>query len=155
MDGFAAKPTTIPLLAAKLADLLPHLALAAPQAVDLVDAERDGDRSVEVLDRKVLDELTGGDATLTSSVLRDYVESTTSDVTALSDALERGDLEGAGRQAHRIKGASAMVGAVRVQAIAADIEAAAGDGGADLARRRDDLAAAVAEVAKTVEPADR
>jgi signal transduction histidine kinase/DNA-binding response OmpR family regulator len=155
MDDFAAKPTTIPLLAAKLADLLPHLALAAPQPVDLAEAERDEGGLDEVLDRTVLDELTGGDDTLTSSVLRDYVESTTADIASLRAALEQGDVEEAGRQAHRIKGASAMVGAVRVQTIAAAIEAAAGDGGAEMPARADDLAAALAQVAATVEPADR
>ena len=128
MDDFAAKPTTIPLLAVKLAEWLPHLELAAPEAVNLVDTDREEMEAEGALDRRVLEELTAGDAAMVASVLRDFADSTPADVARLREAVDAGDLETAARQAHGIKGASAMVGATRVQALAARIESGAGEG---------------------------
>jgi signal transduction histidine kinase/CheY-like chemotaxis protein/HPt (histidine-containing phosphotransfer) domain-containing protein len=182
MDDFAAKPTTIPLLAAKLRGWLPHLEFPpAPDPLDEVAAgagpgteggerergagergagdrgEGEGDRRdrEQVLDRSVLAELTAGDAALAAAVLRDFVESTAADILRLGDALDVDDRDAARRQAHRIKGASAVVGARRVEVLAARVEAEAGGGVGDLATLRDQLAAALTAVAEELaaEPA--
>jgi signal transduction histidine kinase/CheY-like chemotaxis protein/HPt (histidine-containing phosphotransfer) domain-containing protein len=146
MDDFAAKPTTIPLLAAKLREWLPHLDLA-PLAVDDAESEPD-DRRDGVLDRSVLDELTGGDAALAASVLRDFAASTEADVARLSESLEADDLDEVARQAHRIKGASSTVGAERLRVVAARLETEAGErvDRASLDGLRDELAVALAAV---------
>ena len=125
MDDFAAKPTTIPLLAAKLREWLPQLGVpAAP--VDAVVDERAGESAGGILDAAVLAEITGDDAALTATILRDYVDSTTADMARLGLALEAGDLDEVRLQAHRIKGASGVVGATQVARLAARIEGVAG-----------------------------
>jgi signal transduction histidine kinase/CheY-like chemotaxis protein/HPt (histidine-containing phosphotransfer) domain-containing protein len=157
MDDFAAKPTTIPLLAAKLREWLPHLEFPL-----LVDGEADpGDRADDVgaatpaaaIDRTVLAELTGGDDALVAAVLADFVESSAADLAGLDEALAAADLDAVRRQAHRVKGAGAVIGAAEVTGLAARIEAAAlgdgdGDGGGeDVQQLRDRLAVALERVA--------
>ena len=71
----------------------------------------------------------------------------------LTDALERNDLDELRRQAHRIKGASVVVGARRVATTAARMEAAAGsegDADDDLHALRDEVAAAFANVGQEI-----
>ncbi len=147
MDDFAAKPTTIPFLAAKLAAWLPHLELAEVTATPLETLRED---PAGPIDRRVLDELTGGDAPTTAAVLRDFVESSAADLAALDDAAGRSDLDDLRRQAHRIKGSSAVVGATRATAAAAALEAAAGAGATDVDPLRAELAAALEEVTAEV-----
>ena len=121
MDDFAAKPTSIPLLAAKLREWLPHLDFALVEEGEPAGAGP----PAGPIDPSVLDELTGGDAELAGAVLRDYVESTAADLDALSAAVAGGDADAARRHAHRIKGASLTVGAAAVATAAAQVEAAA------------------------------
>jgi signal transduction histidine kinase/DNA-binding response OmpR family regulator len=154
MDDFAAKPTTIPLLAAKLRNWLPHLA-PPPTSDDRRDGGRvDGgndDERDRVLDQSVLVELTGGDAELAAAILRDYVESSEADMQRLGEALRSRDVDEARRQAHRIKGASATVGARQAAELSARLEAAVAEGHtagtAALAPLAADLAAAIRLVA--------
>jgi signal transduction histidine kinase/CheY-like chemotaxis protein/HPt (histidine-containing phosphotransfer) domain-containing protein len=156
MDDFAAKPTTIPLLAAKLRAWLPHVEL--PPAVDEVEPEGGAEGAPgddAVLDRTVLDELTGGDAALAASILVDFVASTTDDAARLGAALEIGDLDAVRRDAHRIKGAGGAVGARHITALAARIEAEAARGDHDgLRALREHVAAALADVARAIAPVD-
>jgi signal transduction histidine kinase/CheY-like chemotaxis protein/HPt (histidine-containing phosphotransfer) domain-containing protein len=181
MDDFAAKPTTIPLLAARIREWLAHLEFPPLQAdepgIDGGDdpgtgtgtengtgheggGERDDQRSDrpggdEVLDRSVIDELTGGDAELTRTLLDDFVTSTADDVGLLGSAIESGDREAIRRHAHRIKGAGAVVGARRVAAAAARLESdVTGDGAGDdghLRALRDEVAGALAQVVDEVD----
>jgi len=116
MDDFAAKPTTIPLLAAKLREWLPPRPFPHP-------VRRPGR----------LDELSRGDAALAAAILGDSVESTTPDVTRLGEALEARELDEVRRQAHRLKGGERGGGGA---AIAARLEAEAGDGDGGPSRRR-------------------
>jgi signal transduction histidine kinase/CheY-like chemotaxis protein len=163
MDDFAAKPTTIPLLALKLGEWLPHVEFPpAPDAAEPVPPASAGpdagpgagpDADEESFDRTVLDEVTGGDAALAAALLQDFSASSAADLARLDAALGTGDLDEVRRQAHRIKGASAVVGARRASARADDLEAAAGtaalageDGVGPLRSLRDDLAAALAAV---------
>jgi CheY-like chemotaxis protein/HPt (histidine-containing phosphotransfer) domain-containing protein len=124
MDDFAAKPTTIPVLAARLRKWLPHVewAEAEPARAQFAAATTmvDGD----VIDSVALEELTGGDPTLAATLFADFLESSRADAAALSSALEQRDAPETRRQAHRVKGAARIVGAREIASVAARIEAA-------------------------------
>ncbi|HTN23447.1 MAG TPA: ATP-binding protein [Solirubrobacteraceae bacterium] len=124
MDDFAAKPTTIPFLAAKLRQWLPHLDWApepdSPAAANGSVAPADA-----MIDPAVLAEVTGGDAELAETLVADFRASTRADLDALDDALAGGDLDAARRRAHRIKGAARTVGAHAIVAVAQQIETGA------------------------------
>jgi HPt (histidine-containing phosphotransfer) domain-containing protein len=189
MDDFAAKPTTIPHLAARLRKWLPHVEF--PPATDDPapggDAGEDarggggpagdgasdgpgdgpgdgagdgpGDGAADAgattragpsrrppFDPAVLQDLAGGDDALVLAIQRDFVEASAADLARLVAAATAGDREEIRRHAHRIKGASAVVGATRVTTIAARLESMAADGRPDdLASLRTDLAASLAE----------
>lgn len=59
-----------------------------------------------------------------------FLAESAKDLAALTAAAASGDLVSAARAAHRIKGAAASVGAVRVSAVAAVVERTAGRGDA-------------------------
>ena len=152
MDDFAAKPTTIPLLAAKLHQWLPHL--DGPPALE--DSTQD-DRAVDsraAIDRAALAELTGADPALAAAILREFVEASTVDMDRLERALKARDLGEVRRQAHRIKGASAVVGANQLSRLAERIETMAAvdstSGDDDLGALAADAAAALAQVAEEI-----
>jgi signal transduction histidine kinase/CheY-like chemotaxis protein/HPt (histidine-containing phosphotransfer) domain-containing protein len=142
MDDFAAKPTTIPFLAGKLQRWLPDLEWSTEPApaFEPNGAALSGDH---------LDELTGGDAAIKASMLRDFVETSRADQSALSAAVTAHDHEAARRQAHRIAGASRIVGADDVAALAGRVEGAAARRSGDWEDLRslvDRLQAALTEV---------
>jgi len=125
IDDFIAKPAPLQLLAAALQRYLPfdRAATSAPTVAPLaVDAD----------------------------LLRDYVGSTRQDLAALAAAVAARDAGAIAREAHRIKGASGLVGADAVATRAAQIENAAhasppapmADDLADLGRLLDDFAGA-------------
>jgi HPt (histidine-containing phosphotransfer) domain-containing protein len=74
-----------------------------------------------------LAELTGGDRSMERDVLREYREANDADARALGEALARRDLPAIVRAAHRIKGASRMVGANDLAAVCEVIEHAGRD----------------------------
>jgi HPt (histidine-containing phosphotransfer) domain-containing protein len=76
------------------------------------------------VDRTVLNEIAGHDATLARNLLHDFLTAIRKDLTGLRAAHAAADLPEATRQAHRIKGAAALVGARDVQQAAAEAEAA-------------------------------
>ena len=111
------KPTTIPLLAAKLRVMLPHLGMA-PTALDRawpvrVEGAAPVEEPMHGLDQTVLIDLTGGDAGLGKAILNDYLESTHADMVRLRAALESQDVDEVQAPAHRMKGASAYRRGVR------------------------------------------
>lgn len=121
MDDFMAKPTTIPFLASKLRQWLPHLDWTSPSpeeatAHDATDA---------VLDISALDLLTGGDEVRGRAVLDDFLASTRVDLGGL-DAAVAGDVaDDVYRAAHRIKGAALTVGAKPMARLTQQLEEAA------------------------------
>jgi signal transduction histidine kinase/CheY-like chemotaxis protein len=126
MDDFAAKPATIPVLAGRLRRWLPHVAWSAqPAAASGAAAPAPLGSDREPFDAAVLEQLTGGDPELTASVLDDWIETTRGDVRDLEEAIRSNDRGAARRQAHRIKGAAALVGAHEVVARAARVETTA------------------------------
>jgi signal transduction histidine kinase/CheY-like chemotaxis protein/HPt (histidine-containing phosphotransfer) domain-containing protein len=142
MDDFAAKPTTIQVLAAKLQRWLPQLdwPAASQPAVEQNGAGFGG---------AALDDLTGGDEQLLISVMRDFVSATNADVDALAEAIGAQDHARVRRSAHRIVGASRIVGAVELAALATQLEQAAAQSGdwRDLERLVQRLEAAAARIA--------
>jgi two-component system sensor histidine kinase EvgS len=129
MDDFAAKPTTIPMLAGRLRRWLPQLEWPSRRvepvgaAPGTAPGAPNGDG---LLDPAMLDELTGGDADLAASLVADFVATTQADLRALEVALSARELDQVRRQAHRIKGAARIVGAHEIVGPAERIEALAG-----------------------------
>jgi CheY-like chemotaxis protein/HPt (histidine-containing phosphotransfer) domain-containing protein len=156
MDDFAGKPTSMPVLADKLRRWLPKIAWPTPgtSGPGRVSSEgatvRDHDG---VVDRRVLDELTGGDEELAEAILCDYAESLGSDLAALHTALAGNDPEAVRRHAHRIRGASRTVGTHDVTRAAEALEDAASSEAGDMPSLRSiavDLEVAVADVSDAV-----
>jgi two-component system, NarL family, sensor histidine kinase EvgS len=84
----------------------------------------------------VLAELSGGDPTIERDILREFKVANDADAAALGEALAKRDLPAIVRAAHRIKGASRMVGAQDLGTVCAAIEQAG---------RAEDLMAVLAE----------
>jgi signal transduction histidine kinase/CheY-like chemotaxis protein/HPt (histidine-containing phosphotransfer) domain-containing protein len=122
MDDFAAKPTTIPVLASKLQRWLPALEWPALEPPSRPPASE----PAALLDEAILDDLTGGDPAFAASLLADFVETSRGDLRALSDAVAARDRAGVCRQAHRIVGAGRVVGATELVAAASRLESASG-----------------------------
>jgi HPt (histidine-containing phosphotransfer) domain-containing protein len=78
-----------------------------------------------------------------SSLLTTWETETATRMQALAEAVEAGDAEGVGRAAHAVKGGSGSMGAVRLAAVCAQVEADALAGGTDLAAARQRLEAEV------------
>ena len=143
MDDYLAKPVGIASLGACLQRWLPHTAAAEPLSAEQ-GARIQGDNNRRVvadeeaplpqlrdpspLDAAVLDELTGGDPGEAHALLADFLASTAEDLALLERRREGGDLHGLTRQAHKVKGAARLVGAMELAEAAAQLEAA-GRGG--------------------------
>ena len=157
MDDFVGKPAPMPVLAEKLRHWMPHIAWAEASpavAADASGAVAGPPENEVVVDRAVLDELTGGDEDLAAAILVDYCNSSRSDLAALRAAVAGGSSDEVRREAHRIKGASRMVGAHQISTLAAQLEAAATtDDWSALSPTAEDLEAAMARVMATLEAA--
>ena len=102
IDDFLAKPVPLALLARTLARYLPLPEAAAdaapPPAID---------------------------SSVDHGLIADFAQSTRHDLAELKGALARNDADAAAREAHRIKGASGLIGASDLVALAGRIETAA------------------------------
>jgi signal transduction histidine kinase/CheY-like chemotaxis protein/HPt (histidine-containing phosphotransfer) domain-containing protein len=146
MDAFLGKPMRIAQLSATLRHWLPHVQFPAPGAAAQY-AEPDPDDFVmpaadsvltaaaAPVDLLTLREIAGDDPTLASNLLHDFLAAARKDMVALQSALASGNLPEAVRQAHRIKGAAALVGAHDVRLAATEAEDAGRGGDLDAMRR--------------------
>ena len=120
MDDFLTKPVGIATLATTLRRWLPHTvddaSLHAEGALPQLDAP-------SPLDTGVLAPLTDGDPAQLRALLDDFLGSTARDLAALEAAQDSGDDAAVRRQAHRIKGAARLVGALELAAAADALEA--------------------------------
>ena len=108
IDDFIAKPAPLALLASVLQRYLPLQRQAAPPSTT----------------QPVAASPTAADAAFDRSLIEDFLQTTYDDILALRNALTRNDAPAVMREAHRIKGASGLVGATALAAAAARIEAA-------------------------------
>lgn len=124
MDAYLAKPVSIPELVATLQRWMPH---TVPLAGDIRAAaplpQLSGDPLP--LDPSVLAPLTGGDPEAMKDVLDDFLATTEADMAPLRSARAGGDLAALARQAHKVKGAARLVGALPLGEAAAAVENAA------------------------------
>ena len=141
MDDYLAKPVGIPTLMATLRRWLPHTAVPVPDAAATTADLPQLALPPSPLDPATLDALTGGDASETRALLDDFLASTADDLAGLAQAQAGGDLVAVTRQAHKIKGAARIVGAIELAEAAGQLEAAA------RADERPALAALAADVA--------
>jgi CheY-like chemotaxis protein/HPt (histidine-containing phosphotransfer) domain-containing protein len=133
MDDYLAKPVSIASLAATLARWLPHAMplegdAGAGLAQDAVDASARAFPQLDhppPLDPAVVDGLTRGNAAEARALLGDFLSSTGDDLAAAAAAREAGDLDALARQAHKVKGASRIVGALELAQCAEALEQAA------------------------------
>jgi PAS domain S-box-containing protein len=123
MDEFLAKPVSIPELVACLRRWLPHTVPLVGEVVPSSLPQAHDDPTP--LDASVLDLITGGNPNEARAVMADFLEATANDLRGLSSARAAGDMERLARQAHKIKGASRLVGAHPLAEAAAATEAAA------------------------------
>ncbi|WHZ19401.1 MAG: hypothetical protein OJF55_001550 [Rhodanobacteraceae bacterium] len=135
MDAFLGKPVRIAQLSATLRHWLPHVVFPAAPAPDddaasATPSAQDALFSTESpVDSAVLHEIAGNDPTLAHNLLNDFLIAARKDLAGLKSALAEGNLPEAIRQAHRVKGAAALVGArgVYACAVAAETAGRAGD----------------------------
>jgi HPt (histidine-containing phosphotransfer) domain-containing protein len=149
MDELITKPTTIAVLADRLRRLLPGAPwtdLAGGGVAPPVDASAP---EAGVLDAAVLEEMTDGDPALAESLLADFVATVRADLDAIERALASGDREAVRTQAHRVAGASSMVGATTLRRSAQRLEKLATEGEAEEGELRE-LARSVALEAERV-----
>jgi PAS domain S-box-containing protein len=124
MDEFLPKPVSIPALVACLHRWLPHTVplagdVRAPAPLPQIHGEP------LALDPAALEPLTGGDPHETRLLMDDFLATTDADLQGLQAARANGDLAELARQAHKIKGASRLVGAQQLAHAASELEAAA------------------------------
>jgi signal transduction histidine kinase/CheY-like chemotaxis protein/HPt (histidine-containing phosphotransfer) domain-containing protein len=135
MNDYVTKPVSPQALAAALDKWLP-----AENASDPDNAESEDDfatmahASSAIFDRAGMMVRLMNDKELVRKVAEGFLDDIPRQIETLKNFLETGDAVGAERQAHIIKGASAIVGGKRLQEVAYDMEKAAGVG--DLAAAR-------------------
>ena len=158
MDGFLGKPLRIAQLSETLRRWLPHVVFPAggESMGDTAQPIQPADDALftpeSPVSAVVLGEIAGDDAKLAHNLLNDFLAAARKDHAALVAALDAANLPEAIRQAHRIKGAAALVGAHDVHAAAAAAEAAGrAGGGVALDTATDSLGAAIDLLAVWVE----
>jgi PAS domain S-box-containing protein len=132
MDDFMIKPVTIPLLASKLHQWMPHVKFETqeePEKSSLPEMTATAASAPSALeefagvDSKTLLNLCGGNAEAAQGILEDFIATTQADLLVLRDGLQKNDLPSVARQAHRIKGSAAMIGADSLSDRAKNMEA--------------------------------
>ena len=85
-----------------------------------------------------------------TSLLATWETETAARMAALSAAVDAGDADGVSRAAHAVKGGSGSMGALRLAAVCAEVEAGVVAGGTDLAAARTRLAAEVEQAGEAL-----
>ncbi len=139
MDGYLGKPLDPAVLDEMLARELRPRALARVTMAPADAREGDTGGRPEVLDPDTLAEICDDDASLRAELVAMFTAESSASIEQLARALAAGD-DGAARQtAHALGGSAAMLGATRVAAIAAELEAGVVGGPAELLRLQGEL----------------
>ena len=132
MNDYVTKPVSPQTLADALDKWLPKEESKAgihQSAVNRQQVQEDHQPLPTVFDRTALLELLMGDRELVAEIIRAFLADMPRQIEALRSCLQAGDVVGATRQAHTIKGASANVGgeALRARALALEEAGKVGD----------------------------
>ncbi|MBI4290395.1 MAG: PAS domain S-box protein [Betaproteobacteria bacterium] len=127
MDDVLTKPVELTALKEALAKWMPAATASFPRPV-LAGSEPDGTAQGTPIDYGELDKI-AVNAADRMDILQDFMEQTRSDLAQLEAALKDKDLAACGRIAHRMKGASRMVGARELAAESEAFEKTARQGG--------------------------
>ncbi len=129
MNDYLSKPTTLEALKAKIEHWVTADTTAKPIAAEETPTAAPAVAVAPIeeppLDAHTLAEFTGGDALLRREILRQFLASHEPDASALRVALSSGNYSSIADAAHRVKGASRMVGAQPYAEVAERIESAA------------------------------
>jgi signal transduction histidine kinase/CheY-like chemotaxis protein/HPt (histidine-containing phosphotransfer) domain-containing protein len=117
MDGYLSKPVQISELAAALADVADMADVA-----DVAVLEADAPGSLDLQALGLLRELSAGGEDILGEVVRTFAASSAGDLAALRRLTAEGRWCDVEQTAHRLKGGSGCVGAVRVAAVCAAVE---------------------------------
>ncbi len=127
MDDYLMKPVSIAQLVSCLQKWLPHTKPSQTEEVAHIFVSKtlpQTNMPPVPLDKSVLDELTGGDVRENRALMEDFLQATDQDTAAMQRAREQGDLIQLGREAHKIKGAAKLVGAIELANAATELERA-------------------------------
>ncbi|MBL0210368.1 MAG: response regulator [Holophagaceae bacterium] len=124
MDDYLTKPVSLSMLSVKVRQWLPHLRWPGADPEEL-EAPAAGELQPLGLDHEALLALSGNDPATATEILEDFRFNTRMDLETLTQYFELKDQDSVVRQAHRIKGASAMVGAHVLAQKARDLESSA------------------------------
>jgi CheY-like chemotaxis protein len=127
MDGYLTKPTPLAELEEMLHKWLP---IKAPDMESVAVGERAIHSTKEPVDVSVLAALIGDDQALLDEFLIDFQASASAIALALNAACATANMAQAGALAHKLKSSARSVGALKLGALCAQLEAAglAGDG---------------------------
>lgn len=137
MDDFMTKPLSLLTISAMLEKWLtttPGSATPTPFAEPRQELAFTMDNTSPI-DRSALEIYSNGDIQIELDILKDFQSSNQEDVEALSDAVHTDNAERISWSAHRIKGASRMVGAMALGDVAEQLEKAGKAGDTGLARQ--------------------
>ncbi|SMF29715.1 ATP-binding protein [Pseudogulbenkiania subflava] len=123
MDDFLTKPLNLAQLGGMLEKWLCSPVVADKAAV--VPGREPAAPKGEPVERSALAVYSNGDRMLEWEILQDFLQSNLEDVAALRAAVDANDSARVAWAAHRIKGASRMVGAMALGAVAETLETAA------------------------------
>ena len=129
MNDYVTKPIEPGALAAVLERWLPGKASEDAHASEIKSAlpvtpvgDKAGSGTTAVFDRAALMQRLMDDEELAQMVIAGFLEDITQQIQILKDFLETGNVSGAERQAHTIKGASANLSAETLRAVAFELE---------------------------------
>jgi two-component system sensor histidine kinase BarA len=131
MDDYLSKPFTLRGLADCLARWLPERQAIAPDHTPALPDIRSADFGATALDPAVLASLrsiAGRDTAMLERVFNLFGVHAPARLAALCDALDAGDVAGVAAEAHALKSPSLNIGALRLAALAAEVEAQARSG---------------------------
>lgn len=119
MDDYISKPVEMRDLLSKLDRWLPL------PGGGVAEGSESGPTVPSPFSENALMEIAGGDQAFLREILADFRQSTHEDARHLKDSLDTGDSIGLRRAAHRMKGASRMVGALDLASVCEALENAA------------------------------